>query len=377
MRDIPEGGFRREGKDSASGLRGFSDRPSCSPRPVIRRGLTLRLLEKRGLTLEQKIAMFDLAMGDEVENRLEHKKVLVSGASGMTGTALIPFLKARGRRVSVLTRDRARAGDGAVFWDPESGEIDKKNLEGFGAVVHLAGENIASGRWTEARKKRIRDSRVNGTRLLAEAIASLDRKPSVLVSASAVGYYGNRNDDVLTEVEPPGKGFLAGVCREWEAATEPAEKGGVRVVRLRFGPVLSRAGGMLKKILPPFRAGVGGRIGPGRQYISWIAIDDVLGIIDYCFTHEDLKGAVNAVAPNAVTNAEFTRGLGKVLSRPTIFPVPASGLRLLYGEMADEMLLASVRAVPKRLETAGYRFQLSELEPALRHALDRSPERKG
>ncbi len=305
------------------------------------------------------------------ETETEEKSILLTGASGMVGSALRPLLSDKGYRIMSLTRDRGKANDGAVFWDPDAGEIDPGKLERLFGVIHLAGENIASGKWTKAKKERIRESRVRGTGLLARTLAGLEEKPSVLVSASGVNYYGDCGEERVTEDQPAGEGFLAGVCREWEAATEPAEKGGVRVVRLRTGPVLSPKGGMLKKILPPFRAGAGGRIGNGRQYISWIAMDDLLGVIQFCLENEALRGPVNAVAPNPVTNAEFTRVLAKVLSRPALFPVPALGLRLLFGEMAGEMLLSGIRAVPRKVEEAGYTFQFPELEAALRHVLAR------
>ena len=287
----------------------------------------------------------------------------------MVGQALIPRLKASGYLVRTLTRNREKSGNDAIFWDPSMNEIEAEKLEDVQAVIHLAGENIASGRWSKAKKVRILESRTKGTTLLAQTLAGFSKPPELLLSASGINYYGDRGEDLLTEDEPPGKGFLADVCREWEAAAEPAEKAGIRVVRLRIGPVLSPEGGMLKKILPPFKAGAGGRVGSGNQYISWIALPDLLAVMEFILENPKARGAYNTVAPNPVTNAEFTRTLAKVLSRPAFLPVPAMGLRLTLGEMADEMLLASTRARPQRLEGEGFRFQYPELESALRKVL--------
>jgi uncharacterized protein (TIGR01777 family) len=239
------------------------------------------------------------------------------------------------------------------------------------AVVHLAGENIAGGRWTAARKEEIRRSRVEGTRRLSESLARLTRRPKVLVSASAVGFYGNRGDEILKEDIAPGSDFLAQVCRDWEAATDPASRAGIRVVHLRSGMILSPVGGALKKMLLPFKLGAGGRIGSGTQYVSWIAIDDTIGVIHHAIVTESLQGPVNGVAPTPVSNAEFTRTLARVLSRPAIAPMPAFAARLAFGEMADALLLASQRVMPTRLQATGYQFRYPELERALRHLLSR------
>jgi len=247
--------------------------------------------------------------------------------------------------------------------------LDAARLEGLDAVVHLTGENIATGRWTAEKKAKIRDSRVGGTRVLCDSLAGLKQPPKVMVCASATGYYGDRGDELLTEESTSGTGFLAGVCREWEAAAKPAVQKGIRVVHLRFGMVLSGAGGALAKLLPPFRMGLGGVLGTGRQYISWIALDDLLGVIAHALTTEALQGPVNAVTPNPVTNQEFTRTLGWLLSRFTVFPIPAAAARLAFGEMADEVLLASQRVQPTRLLATGYRFRYPDLEGALRHSL--------
>ena len=296
--------------------------------------------------------------------------VAVTGSSGLVGSALVPFLAAQGHRVTRLVRGPAR-GTGEVSWSPDKGLMDVSGLQDLDGVVHLAGENIAAGRWTESRKAEIRRSRVEGTRRLCESMAHLPRPPRILVSASAIGFYGDRGDEMVTEDSPPGRGFLAEVCRAWEAATEPATKLGVRVAQLRFGMVLSPSGGALKKMLPPFRLCAGGKIGSGAQFVSWIALDDALGAILHALLSASLQGPVNAVAPAPVTNAEFTRTLARALSRPAVVPLPALAARLAFGEMADALLLASQRVMPTRLQASGYRFQHPELEGALKHILAR------
>jgi uncharacterized protein (TIGR01777 family) len=243
-------------------------------------------------------------------------------------------------------------------------------------VVHLAGENIAAGRWTPARKAEIRRSRVEGTRRLCEALAHLPHPPKVLVSASAVGVYGDRGTEILTEESARGTGFLAEVCQEWEMATEPASQGGIRVVNLRFGMILSPAGGALRKMLLPFRLGAGGRVGSGDQFVSWVALDDAIGIVYQALCEETVRGPVNAVAPGPVTNAKFARTLARVLRRPALVPLPAFAARLVFGEMADALLLAGARVMPARLQASGYRFRFPELEGALRHLLGRREERQ-
>lgn len=298
--------------------------------------------------------------------------VLVTGSTGLIGSALVPFLTAGGHRVVRLVRSPAPAGPDTVYWDPARGVLDPAALEGVDAVVHLAGENLAGRRWSADQKARIRDSRVAGTRLLCETLGRLDRPPSVLVAASAVGYYGDGGDEWLDETAGAGTGFLADVCRAWEAATADADQAGVRVVRLRLGVVLSPAGGALRPMLVPFRLGLGGRIGGGGQFLSWVALDDVVGAIYHALAMPTVRGAVNAVTPDPVTNREFTRTLGRVLGRPTVFPVPAFAARLAFGEMADELLLASTRVRPDVLTETGYRFLFPGLEPALRHLLGRS-----
>jgi uncharacterized protein (TIGR01777 family) len=296
-------------------------------------------------------------------------RVLVSGSSGLVGSALVSLLTGGGHQVVRLVRAQPKDEASEVRWDPEAGDIDGAGLKGVDAAVHLAGESIAAGRWTAAKKGRILESRVKGTRLLAEALAGLEPVPRALVSASAVGYYGDRGEEELREESGSGSAFLSEVCRQWEAATEPAAAGGIRVVNLRFGIMLSAAGGALPRLLTPFRLGAGGTVGSGRQFMSWIALDDVVGVILHALITEALRGPVNAVAPQPVTNREFTKTLGRVLGRPTLFPLPAFAARLAFGEMADELLLASQRVEPARLLASGYSFRFPELEGALRHVL--------
>jgi uncharacterized protein (TIGR01777 family) len=288
-------------------------------------------------------------------------KILVSGSHGLVGKALISSF---GDEHEVFRLVRSSAGAGEIEWHPNHDQIDTAKLEGFDAIVNLAGENIAAGRWTDDQKRKIRDSRVNGTHLLSEGIAKLSTRPGVFVCASATGIYGDRGDEILDEQSETGGGFLAGVCREWEQAAEPALKAGVRTVNLRFGPIIAREGGMLSKLLTPFKMGMGGKVGSGKQFISWVAIDDAVDAIKLALTDESINGPLNVVSPNPVTNEVFTKTLGHVLSRPTALAMPAFAARLAFGEMADEMLLTSQRVVPKKLTAAGYEFQQSELEGA-------------
>ena len=294
--------------------------------------------------------------------------VLISGATGLIGSALVPELEAKGHTVTRLSR--SQSGADTVRWDPSAGTIEG-DLEGTEAVVHLAGESIAQGRWSPEKKRRILDSRVQGTRLLAESVAALSTPPKVMVSTSAVGYYGDRGDEVLTEESTPGEDFLARVCREWEAAAEPARRAGVRVVHQRLGIVLSPEGGALGTTLPIFKLGGGGKVGGGRQWWSWVALDDVVGSIVHALTDEAVKGPVNVGSPNPMTNAQYTKVLGKVLGRPTVLPLPAPAARIMLGEVADALLLASQRMRPERLQTTGYAFRYPQLEGALRHLLGR------
>jgi len=299
-------------------------------------------------------------------------KVLVSGASGLIGRAFCARLIEEGHTVGRLVRSAPDPDPAAreVFWKPADGKIDPAGMEGYDGVVHLAGENIASGRWDELTRRRIRGSRVKGTRLVAETLGRLQSPPRVLVCASGSGYYGSRGNEVLTEESPPGKGFLPDVCREWEGAADPAREAGIRVVHTRFGMVLSTKGGALPKMLPPFKLGIAGKIGPGDQYVPWIAIHDAVGLLVHALTTDSLSGPVNATSPNPVTNSEFTSALGDVLHRPTFAMLPSFAARLLFGEMADEILLASCRAVPQRLIESGYRFEFSEIRDALEHVLE-------
>lgn len=294
-------------------------------------------------------------------------KIGITGPTGLVGSALVPFLTTGGHHVTRIVRASTTEAD--AVWNPGTGQIDGGRLEGLDAVVHLAGENIAARRWNAEQKARIRDSRVQGTKLLCATLAKLQRPPRVLISASAIGFYGDQGDRELTEESPSGSGFLPEVCREWEAATEAAKKAGIRVVQLRFGVILSPGGGALAKMLTPFRLGLGGRIGKGRQWMSWIALDDVVGCIHHALATDSLHGPVNAVAPRPVTNREFTRTLGKVLWRPTLFPMPAFVARRAFGEMANELLLASTRVLPRSLLDSNYRFLHGDLESALRHLL--------
>ena len=295
--------------------------------------------------------------------------ILVSGGSGFIGGALVARLRAAGHRVAILTRRADSTDPDTIAWDPATGRLDAAALEGFGAVVHLAGESIGAGRLTAARKRAIMDSRAGGTRLLATTLAALRARPTVLVSASGINFYGSRGDEALRESAPAGAGFLAEVCRAWEAATAPAAAAGIRVVVLRTGMVLAADGGALARMLPLFSAGGGGVLGPGTQWWSWISRDDHVSVIEYVIADQAVSGAVNAVSPGAVTNREFTRALGAALHRPTVLPAPAFALRLALGELADELLLASTRVEPAVLTARGFRFADPTLAGALRRLL--------
>jgi uncharacterized protein len=297
--------------------------------------------------------------------------VAVTGASGLIGTAVVRRLQAEGHQVLRLTRSRP-SGPDQVQWDPMAGRLDPDALAKADAVVHLAARNIGDRlRWTAATKRDLLQTRVEGTGLVAETMAGLAEGPRVLVCASGVGFYGDRGDEVLTEASSGGRGFLADVVRRWEQAADPARAAGLRVVHLRTGPVQTTAGAGLPKQALMFRLGIGGRLGSGRQWLSWISLDDIAGAYLHALTREDLDGPVNAVAPNPVTNAEFTATLARILRRPAVLHVPAFGPRLVLGEAADELLFVSQRARPARLQATGYRFQFPELDPALRHTLGR------
>ena len=297
-------------------------------------------------------------------------RVLLTGASGLVGRALTAFLESGGHEVYALTRRPGRS-EREIEFHPERGAAHPSEMEGFDAVIHLAGDPIAQGRWTEAKKRLIRDSRVPFTRRLAETLAALKKPPSVFISASATGFYGDRGDRVLRESDPPGEGFLPEVCLEWEGATEPAAHAGIRVVHLRTGLVLTAAGGALEPMLPPFSLGVGGPLGNGKQWWSFIALDDLLYLIHHILLNDRVRGPVNATSPEPVTNATFTRILGRVLNRPAFIPVPKWALEIALGAMTEPLLLASARVNPEKLLDSGFEFSYPDLEGALRHVLGR------
>jgi uncharacterized protein (TIGR01777 family) len=294
-------------------------------------------------------------------------KYLVTGATGLVGSHFVRWAEARGHQCAALSRRPRNSHD--IRWDPALGLLDSRRLAGFDAVIHLAGENISTGRWTAEKKSRIHDSRVDGTALLCERLLQAEPRPAVLVSASAIGYYGDRGDELLDEQSAPGSSFLSQVCREWEQATAPAAAAGIRVANARIGVVLSPAGGALKAMLLPFRFGAGGVVGSGRQYWSWIGIDDLVAAFGLLSEDVQLAGPVNMVAPEPTTNRQFTKTLGRVLGRPTLLPMPAFAARLLLGEMADELLLASTRVYPRKLLAAGFSYRQGELATALSQML--------
>ncbi len=302
------------------------------------------------------------------EEEPEATGVAVTGSTGLVGEPLVRALRQAGYRVVRVSR-RANGQPGWVRWDPRRGVLDGSRLEGLHAVVHLAGEPIAGLRWTSAKKREILESREAGTLLLSRALASLRKRPTVLLSASAVGYYGDRGSERLSESSGPGDGFLADVCRKWEASTYPVSALGIRTVHLRSGHVLSPAGGLLGAILLPFRLGLGGRLGSGRQYMSWIDLDDAIGMILHALTDAGLRGPLNVTAPNPVPNAAFTDVLGRVVGRPTLIPAPSLAIRAVLGEMGEELLLAGQRVLPERALRTGYQFRFPDLEDALRHQL--------
>ncbi|MCB9873898.1 MAG: TIGR01777 family protein [Planctomycetaceae bacterium] len=300
----------------------------------------------------------------------ESMHIAITGSTGLVGSTLVPLLTTGGHSVTRLVRREANEGE--VTWNPQAESFDASPLDGIDAVVHLAGENIANSRWNPRVKQRLRDSRVVATRTLCEGLARMSTPPKVLVCASAIGYYGDRDEELLAEESAPGTSFLAKLVNDWEEATRPAAEAGIRVVNLRFGVILSPKDGALSKMLLPFKLGVGGRVGSGKQYWSWISIDDAAGVAHHAIMTEGLVGPVNTVAPNPATNIEFTKMLGRVLRRPTIFPMPAFAARLALGEMADELLLASARVDARKLLESGYEFRQPTLEAALRHLLGRT-----
>lgn len=292
---------------------------------------------------------------------MQQSKILVSGTSGLIGRALVSFLRAQGHLVFSLVRAHSRMGPSAVYWDPSSDTWDKSGLEGFDAVIHLAGENIAAHRWSKKQKERLFVSRCRDTWLLTQALIRLQKKPKVLITASACGYYGDRKLELLTEKSSKGRGFLADLCERWELATSAATQQGVRVVHARFGLVLSLEGGVLAKMLPLFRLGLGGRLGTGAQLLPWVALEDAIGALYHALVVEELQGPVNICAPHPVSQAAFAKTLGRVLHRPVFLSIPAFMIRVFLGEMADELLLASTNAYPERLLQTGYLFRFSQL----------------
>ena len=296
-------------------------------------------------------------------------RIAITGATGLIGRALSAFLREDGHHVTRLSR-RPSLGSDLSVWDPDTGVAE--SVEDAEAVVHLAGENIAGGRWTPDRKQRILDSRVVGTKRLCESLAALSSPPPTLITASAIGFYGDRGNEIVDEASPPGQGFLPEVCQAWEAATAPAHDRGIRTVHLRIGIVLTPNGGALQKMLLPFKLGAGGILGSGSQYMPWVALDDVLNATLHVLTNDQVTGPVNAVAPGIVTNRDFTKTLGRVLRRPTLIPTPGFVIRLAFGEMADALLLGGARVVPTRLAESGFEFGYPALENALRHVLERA-----
>ena len=294
--------------------------------------------------------------------------IAITGSTGLVGKALVSYLGGQGVRITRLVRRSPQAGE--VFWNPSASHADPGLLSGCDAVVHLAGENIANSRWNKAKKKRIFQSRVESTRLLSTTLAAAEKPPQVLVSASAIGYYGETGDQLVDEQSPSGDDFLAEVCRQWESATEPAKEAQIRVANVRTGMVLSREGGALQKMLTPFRLCLGGRVGSGRQFWSWIAINDLVRTVEHIIHSPELSGPVNAVAPQPVTNLQFTKALSRTLRRPALFPLPAAIARLMLGEMADALLLASTRVSSSLLENSGFIFEFPEIQSALRYLLD-------
>ncbi len=298
-------------------------------------------------------------------------KILISGASGLVGTHLIPVLEAKGHEIYSLVRKTPKSAN-EIQWNAKTGfsEKEQARLEDFDAVVHLAGDNVASENWSQEKKRRIRESRTTGTRVLVEALKATQNPPKTFVSASASGFYGDRKDEVLTEESPKGAGFLPDVCDEWEKEARKAEEFGARVVNPRIGVVLAKDGGALDKMLTPFKLGVGGVVGSGKQWMPWIALDDLLGVIIFALENESLRGAVNTISPGIVTNEQFTKALGAAVHRPTILPIPEFAIKLLYGEMGETLLLTGQRMIPEKLQEAGFEFQYPKLEDALKHVLE-------
>lgn len=303
-----------------------------------------------------------LKADDYQEKKIRPLKILITGSSGLVGSHLSQFLRKQGHEIFSLVRRKGLVDEKHFYWDPEKEELNPLDIEGMDAVVHLAGESIMALRWTQKKKDKIRDSRVRGTKLLADTLAKLEKKPEVFVSASAVGYYGDRGNEVLDESSEAGEGFLAEVAQAWELASQPATKVGIRVVNPRIGIVLTKEGGALAQMLPAFKMGLAGVIGSGKQYMAWISLEDLVSALYACIIEDDLKGAVNCVAPHPVPNRDFTKSLGRALNRPTLIPLPATAAKLLFGEMADEMLLASMRLTPSELSNIRFDYKHPQLD---------------
>ena len=310
-----------------------------------------------------------IARSDTGVTALKTMKILISGATGLVGTALTRTFRAEGHTVGHFVRPGAAALAGDVAWDPATANVNLATMEGADAVIHLSGASIGDGRWTAARKAILRSSRIDSTRLMVDAMARLRQKPRVFLCASAIGFYGNRGDEILTDESERGIGYLPLLARDWEAEAMRAEVNGIRTVRMRFGVILSAEGGALPRMITPFKFGVGGKLGSGKQWMSWIALEDVVGVIRAMIADEQYRGVVNLVAPSPVRNEEFTRLLARMMHRPAILPAPAFALRLALGEMADALLLASQRVIPERLAAMGYAFRCGELESALQAIL--------
>jgi len=301
-------------------------------------------------------------------NHINQLKIAISGASGLVGSALRLFFESAGHQVTALVRQSPKA-ENSIYWQPGKGKIEGEKLEGMDVLIHLSGENIAQGRWHQDKKQRILDSRVQSTQLLAKTLLQLHNPPAIFISASATGFYGHAGSRPLTESSPPGQDFLANVCQQWEAASQPVLEKGIRLVNPRIGMVLSAKGGALGKMRLPFSLGLGGRLGHGQQYMNWIALDDLTRVLYFCMLTPELSGPVNCVAPQSLPNAEFTRALGQALHRPTPFPVPPFALKLLFGEMAEALLLSSANVQPQKLLEAGYEFNYPDLTRALKELL--------
>lgn len=338
--------------------------------PLVRKKLN-RMFQYR-----HTITQNDLSLHNKYNPKGDAMKIAITGATGLVGSELVPFLQAGGHEVLKMVRNKSQSSPTQVYWNPDTGEIEANKLEGIDAMVHLAGDNVADGNWTPAKKQRIKESRTKGTKLIADTLANLQQPPKTFISASAIGYYGERGDKVMDETSSAGEGFLTDVCKEWEAACKPAKDKGIRTVNMRVGVVLSPKGSALGKMLPIFQLGGGGILGNGKQYMSWIAIDDLIGAIYHALNTPSLSGPVNGTAPNPATNSEFTKVLGKVLFRPTIAPVPGFGVKMLFGEMGETLLLGSTRVLPKALQDSGYQFLFPDLEGALRHVLGQTKHKK-